>query len=432
MSTQYPSIFNRVASSAKQRCKLTGTPFTLVEIVRQISLRSIALAPSSIQLEQSAVRFVLKSVDIGEGSTVWLPGIDVTSLPAPLSAKELQDARVAVMRPTSELSSHGRAFFRQCWAQLQEIGTSLSDAEAYESLSGSQAYLTRKPSQKKRKEITARDMQILTLELSHVSVKLAIRKFMAGGTAEAEAFLKLLVNLMYYTGIRPIEMWNLELYVPDPNMCLGPEFRDTIKRDPLEANRRGWLIPLEEWAPPNTEDIGQDAVLSTHGTDAPAVLVIGSAKRTNANIRLKEFKRLQILDGISDSLLRMLAQASQLRNCDSDETRKASIRKNALKVLKAICRKDDRLRDRDIDLYAFRHSFASRVKKWLTPAEAAALLGHTSRKTLSGYGVHQARRRRSSSGRDWLPQPEERLVAKIEAEWGFEVLELETEIQPEA
>ncbi|MBY6058607.1 hypothetical protein [Leisingera daeponensis] len=74
----------------------------------------------------------------------------------------------------------------------------------------------------------------------------------------------------------------------------------------------------------------------------------------------------------------------------------------------------------NLNLYAFRHSFATRAKLAMEPHEAAALTGHTAKSTLHVYGERNLRSGTGGGRRldqDWLPSPDPVYAEMIRQTW---------------
>ena len=71
------------------------------------------------------------------------------------------------------------------------------------------------------------------------------------------------------------------------------------------------------------------------------------------------------------------------------------------------------------DLTTLRHSFASRCRDGLEHTEAAALLGHTGRRTTGAYGKRYKRWNKGSSGDTggWMPTPDQKMVETLKLEF---------------
>jgi hypothetical protein len=147
-------------------------------------------------------------------------------------------------------------------------------------------------------------------------------------------------------------------------------------------------------------------------------MMIRSAKQTNANQDARSPVRLLILDDVPESSLGLLCAAGLLRMAGIPPQQCDNYRANLIRKLKDLTLAIPHLKRRDINLYSFRHSFATRARRHYAPAEAAAMTGHTGKNTLYAYGQKRVRKTRSpKSSRDWLPSPAPEIVAVIEHAW---------------
>jgi len=79
-----------------------------------------------------------------------------------------------------------------------------------------------------------------------------------------------------------------------------------------------------------------------------------------------------------------------------------------------------------LNLYSFRHDFATRARRMLQVWEVAALMGHTARASTYAYGKRNTRKSSSSSGGKvrassdggWMPTHDAEFAEAIREKWG--------------
>ena len=145
---------------------------------------------------------------------------------------------------------------------------------------------------------------------------------------------------------------------------------------------------------------------------------IGEAKQANANPTTRAEVRVQILENIPMNMATMIAVASQLRHLNVPRDRRDYVRKAVNETLKEISANEPALEGFSLTLYAFRHAFATRVKRAYGLAEAAALTGHTSTSSLYAYGKRRAvGGANSAGGQAWVPKADPVHAGLIRAAW---------------
>lgn len=413
MNKQYTDAFHRLCATATERRLQQGQPMRLPDVVDQISLRALVLGSSSSKLELAATRAVLRAACVEDGQVVWPREVTVGAELEDTTPAQLADAQASAERPLTEIRAAGTEIL----SQAAQYFPHLPYEEVLEVLSGATAYRKQKEKQKDRRAISERDLRQIEMELAGHEPWLALRALEAGKRPDMECLARVFTHVVFHTGIRTIELCSLRVFVPRREIPDQRKLRQDILDNPIKAILDGKLLLAEENARADGDHICRAAANAVFATGAPAVLVIGSAKLTNANEDLRAESRLQILDGIARGAFDMIIIASMLRYLNLPERRRVSVCKGVLTALRRVCDRSALFDGREIDLHAFRHAFATRAKRAYSPPAAAALTGHTSRPTLYMYGERRARRTDAGAATGWLPKPDPIAAAAIEAKW---------------
>lgn len=414
---KHEAIFQRVLKHTEARASLVGEEITLVDVARQVAIRGTALKPSSTRAEIAGVKKVLRGFEFVDDRLRLTPDLEGFDW---LKGTTRADRDYAL-----ELLCGTYADLKKMGADL--IEDDLSRLSAHVDLYGKQETIhfitgvskTREQSsQRDQRYLTARDLRLIEMELSSHDPMVAIASIADDNSAnDIPGLLRIFAATMWATGARPIEVWSMILLVPRRDIPLSQEQKKLIRTSPTLAIERQILIPIDRAVSIDGEiSPGVAAWNACRETGAPAVLMIRSAKQTNANRDLAIPIRLQVLDGVEKKILTMIAAASYLRKVPRQNQKNDSLRAAMDRALKAIGRSDPALKDLKLNLYAMRHSFASRVKVTMSQAEAAALTGHTAKRTLQGYGERNLRKLRS--GDNWTPLPDPERAMQLAASWG--------------
>lgn len=418
----YSKIMNRIVPLTELRMRSLKRPPLLVNLVEQVSLRSGFLQKNTASLEAATLRFAFRGVERTAEGMSWPIDFDVPNWMTEAADADLAQARDAISRPYSAIFTESGQILEENLTRAEALGLPMTREELAHFLAGKTQSQVKKPAQKEQRHLTWRDLMVFELELSDYdpleSLQVLKARVDAANSEEGqskgqkktplEGLLRLFVHAIWISGMRPTEVWGSRLLVPKPNLVWTPELRDFLRRSPGEAIVEGVAVPVEWLTKSTGESVSRTAHMAIEQTDAPAILMIRSAKQTNANADLKREVRLQVLENIPPRHLNMLAIATQLRHLQLDWKVQDQIRSSMTKILKRIARESDSLKGMNINLYSFRHSFATRVKKVLPPHEAAALTGHTALSSLYAYGEFRATKSGKSTARsqDWIPAPD--------------------------
>lgn len=434
----YTKIMNRIVPLTEVRMRSLKRDPCLKDLVDQISLRSNFLQKNTASLEAATLRAAFRGVEVTDSGLSWPFAFAVPNWMVTATQADLFDANQAISRPYSVTFSEGSTILSENIARAEVVGLAMTREELAHFLAGKNQAEAKKPTQKEQRHLTWRDLMVFELELSDYDPIESLNALRTRserripseeeGAEPAgvkprrtplEGLLRLFVHAIWLSGMRPTEVWGSRLLVPKPNLIWTPELRDFLRNHPAEAIIEGIAVPVEWLVKSSGESVSRTAHMAIEQTGAPAILMIRSAKQTNANADLKREMRLQILENIPIRHLNMLAIATQLRHLQLDWKVQDQIRSSMTKILKRIARDSETLKGMNINLYSFRHSFATRVKKVLPPHEAAALTGHTALSSLYVYGEFRAMKSSRSGGKpqDWIPAADPARAKLLQEGW---------------
>ncbi|MCW3782590.1 hypothetical protein OM960_13440 [Defluviimonas sp. CAU 1641] len=412
------NALNRIADCVEKRAAILKRVPVLADLAEQTSIRSKALSKSTINLEIAAIRKVVAAVEIEDGLLAWPEGTHPRDWMADAPAEDLDGLRVSLDRPYRTIMDDAGKLLERDMEVARRNGFDLGEEEMIELLSGKRGNNGPRHDQKAQRHLTWRDLMALEIELSDHDPLDSLTSLKSGKT-RLEGTLRLFINVTWFTGMRPVEVWACCLMVPRTDIPFTQEMRDMIVADPARAIGEDLMMTVEQAATHTGDSLGMTARNAMIRAGAPCVLMITSAKTRNANPELKSPYRLQILKDIPLRQLNLIALATQGRRLRLTDKRKDSIRASMTKLLKAAARREPLLADLNLNLYAFRHSFATRAKRAMDSHEAAALTGHTSEATLHVYGERNVRKGGKTKMRneDWLPSPDPVFAAMIKEIW---------------
>lgn len=414
---QYAKNFNRIAGCTERRAELLGRVPRLADLGCQLSIRGRVFRRSTVNAELSSVRRILDAARFSEEGLMLHPDVTQREWITRSGKDELEALKHALSRPGSAIIDEGEQILARDLLAL-DAGSSMGIEEATDMLSGRIRTDVERVDPKSQRYLTWRDLRSIELELSSHDPLEAILNLKEDAPANIDGLLRMFTTVMWFTGMRPIEIWDSVLFVPRTDIPFTREMAREVRMSPEKALLAGYLHPVNAAAAEVRErNLGNAAANACFMTGAPAVLMIRSAKQTNANAA-KRSVRLQVLENIPKEQLSLIAMASLARFCHLTEARKDNLRSSMGRVLKKIVARDPAMAGMRINLYSFRHSFASRVKLVYEAHEAAALTGHTSRASLAHYGE---RNLRSAKGKvrpeQWLPSPDPQRAKLIRSHW---------------
>lgn len=418
--TQYVKVLNRIADCVECRAQILRREPVLADLITQLSLRAKVMSRATIRLEIAALRSMFKEAAFDGAGISWQDGVVERDWLVETSEEEFLRVRSLALESYSSIIENGDRLLPYEIELARHNGFALTDEEIIERLSGRKR-VEQRQNQKDQRHLSWRDMMSFEIVLSSFDPVESLNSLLpeSEGRAQLEGLLRVFINTMWFTGMRPTEIWNCVLMVPRVDLPFDRNMRRLVAENPSLAIHDDLMMKVEDAASLTGDKLGEAARNAMLKSSAPCVLMIKSAKTTNMKPELRADFRLQVLKDIPPFLLNMVAIATQCRKLRLSDERKDAVRSSMTRILKRITSEDPRLSDLTVNLYAFRHSFATRVKQAYYPHEAAALTGHSSVKTLYRYGERGARRRASGTVRpeDWLPEPDPVQAALNEQVW---------------
>lgn len=416
---QYVKNFNRLADALEKRAAFLNRHPRLEQIVDQLSIRAKVLAIKTIRVEATSLRSILDNaqvhgtvIDFGDGvrPREWFSAFNPADLPG---------LRANAHRLLTQIIDDGDEVIARDMASLGGAEDVMSREEIVDILAGRSQVQAARPSQKDQRYLGRRDLDRMEMDLADRDRLLAVYSVDRPDVeTDIRGLLRLFMSTIWLTGMRPTELWACRLYVPNADIVFTDELREMIRTRPAEAIENNLLMLVETSAELNNEPlVDREAWHATIRTGAPCVMMILSAKQANANEMTSPI-RLQVLEGISSEDLAPLAIASQLRFTRTNAKRHDSLHGSMNRTLEKLAAGHPNLRGMLVNLYSFRHSFVTRVKLSCDPPEAAALIGHTSRKSMSAYGERNVSKGSGARRLDgWIPAPDPARAAALDGYW---------------
>lgn len=414
---QHRPVFKRLIRCAEDRATMVGEEITLADVARQVALRTALVKTTTTRAEIAHAKKALREIQFEGGQA--RPGDYLGGHPW-ISNSTIEDRDFALdilSTPFAEFNEMGADLIEDDLSRLSAHVDLYGRKEVVAMITGVSNTVT-KTSQKDQRYLTARDLRLIEMELSSHDPMRAIESLTRSDELnDVSGMLRIFVATMWSTGVRPVEVWNIMLFVARRDIPLSHEQRRTIRNRPTRAIEERLLIPIDQAVAIDGESSpGVAAWNACVQTGLPAVVMIRSAKQKNARDALASPVRFQLLEGIDRKSLTLIAAASYLRKIPVSEMQQDALRSSMDRSLKRIGRQDPALKGLKLNLYTMRHSFATRVKATMSKAEAAALTGHTSKRSLSGYGERNLRKLRS--GDNWTPLPDPERALQIATAWG--------------
>ena len=419
----YSGALLRLIRSAESASHLCGRPATFLDLINALVARSQLLAKQSVNIEIAALRHCLRDLE-AKGAPqmmVWGEAIDARTWMIDVDSGEWREVfRFALLRRT-EMDKAAGAILTQLHEDAVEAGFDGGVDEMVQQIAAVTYRGGERQNFKDMRLVGAREMTVVEMALSLADPHQAIFSTAPGKPLDSKGLTRIFATTIWATGMRPVELWESRLFVPRQDIEMTDEIREMIRNDPRTALVKKYLIAVEHLPRSPTESYGAVVLTAMRQTGAPAILVIRSAKQANANPMTRAEVRIQILENIPMNMATMIAVASQLRHLDVPRDRRDYVRKAVNETLKEIAANEPALEGLNLTLYAFRHAFATRVKRAYGLAEAAALTGHTSTSSLYAYGKRRAvGGAGSSGGQSWVPRADPVHAGLIRAAWGIE------------
>lgn len=420
---KYVSTIERLIRSVEKRCKVTGEEPRLYMIAEQVAVRSRTIATSTMRFELSSCRTVLRQV---LDERAWPASLKATSWINKAERIEIEQLLSAVSIEPKFITETANEVITRLMTLCDENDDSgegaydPDDKAARTAFTKQIASFVRATSKRIANQSYAAfsfsDWERIEMALNHNDPEKAVKDLIAK-KVDVDGLLRLYSAMIFMSGMRPVEVMSCMLLVPDASKEFTPEDVALFYADPGAVVDRGLAITVEKYATQNGIDYSRAARNASDRTGAPCILVIRNAKRTNANPDLRDSVRMQIIDQATTRDLTLITYATQIRNAKLNERQWDTLRGGMLKRLKEIVDNEPAIKRKEVNLYSFRHAFADRARATYDKVEeVAALTGHTSRTTLSGYGEKKRKSGTSSAG-GWVPKPDPMRVEEIRNIW---------------
>lgn len=412
----YLKSATRVAEIATKRASLLGREPVLMDLATTLIYRHLAVKMTTFRTEVMGIRQVVSS-SLNDDPYLWEELAQRFDWVDDASEKDIQDLSREVFRQPGEFVERWKNVPEDEYSAYLESGTSWSKEEFCEHLARISTRKTNRPP-KEQKMISWSDYRALEVELSDEDPQDVLWDLINKKAVSSAGLLRIFITATFLTGMRPIEVWNCALHVPNMNLVFTDGMRTLINTDPSLAIQQGLLVPADIYmkdTPLSAREVIMNAVSQA---DAPCAMFVHSAKQTNANPEIRQPYRILVLDNVPEAALGLLFTASIFRKIDISIERRDNFRSSMARRIRTTCDKIPQLRSREVSLYSFRHSFATRVRRFYSPPEAAAMTGHTGRRTFYAYGERYAQRSRQHPQKhNWLPRPDPRFAKTIDYAW---------------
>lgn len=402
----------RLISSCEGRSAITGEVLNIGILSSQVAFRAMFLAKSTSNAEMSALRAFLHGFTVGSDDPNREEIIKSFEWIGKARVKGLSEASAEASMPPSSYAQVTKdlvSAFRKGVRGRSLDG--LSDEELMRHVSGVRRENPIKVRNRENKSLLWRDYLNIMMDLAEYDPAEAMTAFVEKGTF-SPGVARVMIATLFLTGIRPVEIFGINVYSPRTDIRYNDHKRELTRKSPISAIGDGILRPIAVEARHSGLSRGQTLVRAAKMTAAAPNMSILSAKQQNANKDLRFPMRFLVLEDISPSDANLICWAAEFRNADSSESARRRLSTQATAILRAICASNPEMRQ-DVNLYTFRHSFASRARAALEENECAALTGHTAARTFRGYGERAPK----VKGRGWLPTPDPERANMIEQIW---------------
>lgn len=408
----------RIAESAIRRAGLMNRAPILQDLATTLPYRYLGLKKSTFITEVMGLRQVFADTLKPEGErTQWELFGQRYSWIAEATQEEINQVSKDIFRAPSDIAERWKDIPDSEYENFISGEARWSKEEFCEHIA---RQIVRGPTlrAKDRKTISWRDYTALEVELSNEDPHDVLRRLGNGTRFSMRGLLRIFITAIFLTGMRPIEVWTCSLLIPDTRRRFTDDMRDMVRKNPSGALLNGYLVPLEELLVGASLTPRRTVLDAVARAGAPAVMMIRSAKQTNANQDARSPVRLLILEDVPEASLGLLCAASLLKMAGVPVEQADNYRTNLIRRLKGLTLAIPDLKSRNVNLYSFRHSFATRARRVYSPAEAAAMTGHTGKDSLYAYGQRNVKKGGTlQKTHHWLPSPAPEIVAVIEHAW---------------
>lgn len=414
----YRSAMSRLKEAAGRIAGLSGRDPDVRDLVLALAIRSLSVSAQTANVEISALRHYARSTtrDPETGRIGWNPEVDPPEWMKIVREDHWTEFQDGLTRTRTGLLDLGRSVAQSLEGGSIRSGIAESIDEVVSWIAGDRQASRKDAAPKRAKTVTISHLRAIDMRLSRHDPEIGLQTLGSGQAVDMQGLARIFTRTIWVTGMRPAELWTAVLFVPRPDMLMTDALRDVIRFAPRHAIAMDLMTPVEQLPRLSGESLGDAAMAACGQAEAPAILVIRSSKQTNANQETRDPYRIQILDtGIPREHLEMIALGCQLRHAGVDEIQTDSVRAGVNKVLADVCADIPGLKGQKVTLYTMRHAFATRMKVRGDLAEAAALIGHTSIRSIYRYGRLRAK---AAGGSGWAPTADPGQVEALRKSWG--------------
>ena len=414
VNSLYIVDFNKLARNVEERCRMTCETPSVAEIETQLILRASLLKIASVHRDLCAIRNVISWVVKHQ---FWPEGIDDKSWIIEASMEEIGQLHSGLLRTGRGFESLGKEVSSKYIRRVMEMNYPGSEEDAIRELTGIRTRHSYHPPRDRKGMalITDRDFRELELHFWDHAHLNAI-KSLALVKADGKALLRIFMRTIRLTGMRPIEVFTCRIYVGDVTREYNNEDIRKIQDTPYQAVEENMLVPFD-FDPLAHRSLGTMVQSTIETTGISPILRIKAAKTTNANPELVLPFRVQVLHKIDKDDLEVLCLAAYLHHFPLKTKRQTNLITSMSRNLRAAADVTLPHRTDKLNLYSFRHDFATRAKLRMPVWEVAALLGHTSRASTRAYGKLFTRQRKGSDS-GWMPLRDPEFAENIRLNWG--------------
>lgn len=416
VNPSYFGDFNRACKSLDARCRITREKPSLTLLSSQMAIRAAVMSIASTRREITSMRAILSNfLDIGG----WPDGVHVTSWMEDAKPEDVSEVSIEMRRTAEATVQEGRILLNAMVDTMMHGGYPGSEEDISRALSGALPQRPRERSRERKglQPITESDMSRIDMQLLSCPHEDGLKSLSRTRT-NIKAMLRIFSRSIWLTGMRPIEMFECRMMIGDRDRVYSDHERRFIAQRPTDAVDHHLLVTQETLTPTDWPHFGTAVREATNITGVDPVILIRNAKTTNANKDLVRTWRGQVLSNIDDEDLSVLCLAAHLHSMDVPKTRRKNIISTMTKNLVRVVDETIPERVSPINLYAFRHDFATRARSRMGIHEVAAMMGHTGRPSTQAYG--RVRTRKSGSGASgWMPKCDQKIASDIQHAWGM-------------
>ena len=430
LSAKHIELTRKIVLKTNQRVSYSGKMPKPDDILDQLAIRSIYLNKNTTVKERKTIRDVLaRSLGMREevtktgnrvdfGSTITelsdLPEWFVTAhwtdlrlLHEALASITLADLKikgwVIIDKVSAPLKSHYPLLLTP---DIHFMATGISDQIF--------SPTKRKPPKKNWEPINRKDLEKILDRLEPGTEMEGLCTLLAMGI-NSPGIVRLLARTIWLTGMRSSELFNCKV-VDNKNgkevfSFLGPSYFLKNNIAPDQEVSTDWLEGFDKTL---------DEIIESHSGkdgDNGLVLHILTSKTRNSSKLINNETRIQRLEGIARDDLKTILLTSCIRKGMFSRIQKRVLTNYGTRNLgKASQLVFPDRRDR-ITFHTLRHAFIDEARKSLPPEEVGTLSGHTSIRTMRGYGGKYSRYSRKRKSSRWFPKPEENALARTKEVW---------------